>query len=671
VEKLNWPLLIVLAIIVNVIANLAQGVLGIQGGYFGCIYSMGFASIPFSMPTLALVLPMLAYLTKFIGKTRLSVTTLATLYVVGLVSSFSIGNFNDQYYSWPVGSSSRVWRAIPAVRDVMKTLWWVPPEAAVATTWGKGGPVDWAAWFPAMLYVCLFHWLIFLMTSPMMIILRRRWIEVERVPYPFAMAIWEGIRNIHGFPEVKHRRMPFLIGLLVSFLVYLQIMFTNLLPWWPDVIGWRLFGPSPNGCVDTICAAPLKPLGSALIGFARVNAQPINYAIAYLVPLDILFTMWFFWLFIIIPLSQVALYFGYYTGWESLSGGCREEGWVGASVSPTWGAPLYWNWMCVTGGMLAMVIMMLWHARDYLREVFGAALGRVTLKDVEAKEPMSYRSAFIMLVVGCIAWIAFLASLQIGPVLGAIVFIMGGIIYPLAEAYGRGLTGAAVAQERNLWPSWVYHLAQPGGQFPGYTAGHCMGMIILHRGVNTAGAGLNTWSTVTMDSFRLANLSGVSPRTVYKLVALTLLMAYPITVIFRVWWPHYLGARFPNCLSGWECAHLGEGPWGRYPPIAELVRPITLGFIIVVLLSLLRARFIWWPLHPMGFLLSGCARETWTGAWTNFLGAWIVKFLTLRIGGSKAYEEYGVPAAAGVLAGFVLAAIIGVIVGLIRWFIPF
>ncbi|MBS7618541.1 hypothetical protein KEJ25_08110 [Candidatus Bathyarchaeota archaeon] len=132
-EKVNWPILIVLAIIVNIVANLAQGVLGIQGGYFGCIYSMGIASIPFTMPTLALILPMLAFLTKFTGK-KLTPTTLAALYVMGLVSSLSIGNFNDAYYSWPVGSSSRVWRAIPEVRNVMSTLWWVPPEAAVAPT---------------------------------------------------------------------------------------------------------------------------------------------------------------------------------------------------------------------------------------------------------------------------------------------------------------------------------------------------------------------------------------------------------------------------------------------------------------------------------------------------------------------------------------------------------
>jgi hypothetical protein len=671
VEKLNWPLLIVLAIIVNVIANLAQGVLGIQGGYFGCIYSMGIASIPFTMPTLALILPMLAYLTKFAGK-KLTPTTLAALYVMGLVSSLSIGNFNDAYYSWPVGSSSRVWRAIPEVRDVMKTLWWVPPEAAVVPTWGRGGPVDWAAWFPAMLYVFLFHFIILIYSSAEMAILRRRWIEIEKVPFPFAIAIWESVRNIHGFEEVKRRKLPFIVGLLIGLIIYIQIMFTTLLPWWPDVIGWRALGPSPNGCVVIASWAnpTLWAIGSQLVAFMRVNVQPINWAIAYLVPLDVLFTAWFLWVVFII-LAQAAYVMGYYTGALDYSGCCRVL--IGPyTISPNWGPPIYWSYMCVTGGMVAFIVMMLWYARDYLREVLNAALGRPspTIREVEAKEPVNYRTAFLILVVGLILWIAFLASLQIDAILITLLFIFGGFVFPLAEAYARGLTGAAYAQERSKWASWAAHLIW--SRHPGtYTAGWCNAFIIYHRGINTASAGLNTWSEVTMHSFRVADLSGVHPKSIYKMVFVFFVIAYAITLPFRVWWPHYLGARFPNCLSGWDCAYLGEGSYNTMPPANELWIPVITGFIVTVLLYFLRMRFVWWPLHPMGFLISGAAREVWTGAWTSFLGAWALKFITLRIGGSKAYEEYGIPTAAGVLAGFVLAAIIGVIVGLIRWFIPF
>jgi hypothetical protein len=169
----------------------------------------------------------------------------------------------------------------------------------------------------------------------------------------------------------------------------------------------------------------------------------------------------------------------------------------------------------------------------------------------------------------------------------------------------------------------------------------------------------------------VADLSGVHPKTIYKMVFVFFIIAYAITLPFRVWWPHYLGARFPNCWTGWECASLGEGQYNTVPPANELWIPVISGFIVTMSLYLLRMRFAWWPLHPLGFLLTCPQTAVWTGSWTNFLVAWIAKWLTLKIGGSKAYEEYGIPVAAGILAGFVLAAIMGVIAGLIRWFVPF
>jgi hypothetical protein len=45
--------------------------------------------------------------------------------------------------------------------------------------------------------------------------------------------------------------------------------------------------------------------------------------------------------------------------------------------------------------------------------------------------------------------------------------------------------------------------------------------------------------------------------------------------------------------------------------------------------------------------------------------------LTLRIGGSKAYEEYGAPMAGGYMAGHMLALIPGIILQRVRFFYPF
>jgi len=57
--------------------------------------------------------------------------------------------------------------------------------------------------------------------------------------------------------------------------------------------------------------------------------------------------------------------------------------------------------------------------------------------------------------------------------------------------------------------------------------------------------------------------------------------------------------------------------------------------------------------------------------WLPALIAWILKYLTLRIGGSKLYEEYGIPVAAGFAIVFVSISFIGGIIGIYRWFFPF
>jgi len=99
---------------------------------------------------------------------------------------------------------------------------------------------------------------------------------------------------------------------------------------------------------------------------------------------------------------------------------------------------------------------------------------------------------------------------------------------------------------------------------------------------------------------------------------------------------------------------------------------LVAGFIIVTLLSWLHARFIWFPFEPMGFLLGFASYPAIrTGYWFSFFVAWVTKTLTLRIGGSKAYEEVGMPVAGGMLAGTMAVVFFGGILGIYRTFFPF
>jgi hypothetical protein len=95
------------------------------------------------------------------------------------------------------------------------------------------------------------------------------------------------------------------------------------------------------------------------------------------------------------------------------------------------------------------------------------------------------------------------------------------------------------------------------------------------------------------------------------------------------------------------------------------------GFLIVVVLEFLHARFIWFPFNSIGFIIGTSALSVLYGYWGSFLIAWILKTITLRVGGSKIYENVGVPIAGGFVVGYMIAVIFGGTMGVLRFFVPY
>jgi hypothetical protein len=55
-------------------------------------------------------------------------------------------------------------------------------------------------------------------------------------------------------------------------------------------------------------------------------------------------------------------------------------------------------------------------------------------------------------------------------------------------------------------------------------------------------------------------------------------------------------------------------------------------------LLFLRQRFLWWPLHPLGFPISMTYTIVYYG-WLSILLAWAFKAVILRYGGVRAYRR--------------------------------
>uniref|UniRef100_UPI003750F0EB DUF6784 domain-containing protein n=1 Tax=Armatimonas sp. TaxID=1872638 RepID=UPI003750F0EB len=91
----------------------------------------------------------------------------------------------------------------------------------------------------------------------------------------------------------------------------------------------------------------------------------------------------------------------------------------------------------------------------------------------------------------------------------------------------------------------------------------------------------------------------------------------------------------------------------RNPTAPDLrgLAAIGFGFAFTGGMMFLRARFLSWPLHPVGYAMANT--NTMTSTWLPFLIAWLLKILVLRYGGADTYKKFA-PFFLGLIAGDLL-----------------
>jgi hypothetical protein len=459
----------------------------------------------------------------------------------------------------------------------------------------------------------------------------------------------------------------------IGFLFELQVFLTYLFPWWPDLFAWRtgLTGEttSAQGCV---CIAKGDPLGSILVHWGGYTKNLLPFAIYYLAPLAITFTVTIITLFTFIA-DQIAFAMGYYTGIFQMGGSCRISGSAGITTSYGCGPPFYWAFTSNIGGMLAIAVMIIFSSRKYLVETIRAARGDKSLA-IEANEAFSYRTIYILLGASFVLVLAFLLSAGLSMGSAFMVLIVGGMTNTLAGTYILGLSGCAVMQERATGASaWPLHVIWPTSPNT-YSTDWLMSNFFIQSGANHMTHGLQTGAYVTIQGLSLGSMTKVGARSLFLLIGVMTLIAVPIANMTRVWIVNLLGTGRVPIWGGCSVSDWCFGSFETYnsaPAMTTLFGTGVAGFLIVMVLFILHARFVWWPIHPVGFLLATAISPMWMREWDAFMGAWIFKTITLRIGGSKAYSNYGVPIAAGIIGGIVLASFVAYLIGIVKFFVPF
>jgi len=655
-ESKHWILIPLLSLALSIIGTIDMALCNITSLGLMCHFTWGIFARTTALPIAPVFLLLLMYPLKRAHK--ISTPTLVSVYIIGLVMSYY--GFQDMvtFALHPVAHVMPLLYSPEPLRAIMESWWWMPPYDVVREIIPGGVPVNWAAWTPTILFWTLYMYTFMFFTSSLMLLLRRRWIDIERVPFPHVLATYGTVEFIQAEKTDKRDIRPYILGFIVGFAIEVQILLTYLFPWWPDVFGYKI-NTTAVGCV---CLPATDPLMQSIVHWGRFTKDPLAHAILYLAPLDILFSFTFFTVLMIV-LDQAAYVLGYHTGILTTGGGCRAI----YDQALYWTPPFYWAYISM-GGIVAIALMVMWHSRTYIADTFKAAIqGRPSNGEV-----FSYRTIYLLILVSAIFMMTYQYFSGVTIAI-ALVGLLVTFLHSITDTYALGIAGCPFVHEKAVWMSWPLRIIWPTPP-SGYSSEWFMAHAFIVCGWNVVPNGPVNGAHTTMSVLKMGQLTKVNIRSSFLLLVISSLVAIPVMLCTRVWIYYLLGTSRVTVWGTCSMEYMWDSSIERYAfggPADTVFSVMFVGGLITVILSLLRARFIWWPLHPLGFAMAPAVGIAWWGSWNAFVFAWVAKWITLKIGGSRLYENYGVPFVAGFLAGLALVNVMAHPIGVVRFFIPF
>jgi hypothetical protein len=483
-----------------------------------------------------------------------------------------------------------------------------PNPQAVADWYYEGMPAGasppWLAWVPPLLNWGALIALVVFAYLCLTVILRRQWADHEKISFPLAQLPLEIARD-----EERHTffRNPLMwLGVILPVAVYAVKAIHQAQPSVPDItMTWDLgtFNLTPPWDAAAYCT--YFNLSFAAVGFF------------FLLPADMLFSIWFFFVLSRLQMVVAAAY---------------DMPTPGMSVFPL---PVFLAYQTI-GAYVVLVGYLLFMARSHLRTIWEAAMGREKVDD--SQEFLSYPVA-VWGLLGSIAasalwlWIA-------GMSLWLAVLEMVISLLVIAVVMARATAEAGLLMtETTFLPSDLYRMVAPL---------HTLGPTNLtllafvdhvlprdQRGLMLTGM---------LDATRLAEATPVRRRDFAGTLLLGIFIAIVVAVGLNIYLPYHMGALRMNAEMEQEHSRMMLLYYAPYlqpgamePPGASLQMwpSFIVGVLITVALTRLRAALFWWPLHPLGYALSG----SWGTIefWFPCLMAWVLKALTMRYGGMKLF----------------------------------
>jgi len=506
--------------------------------------------------------------------------------------------------------------------------WMAPSDPRIVTGlfegWGLGIP--WGSWLVPLLAWSAFTIATYVLMLCIVTVFRKQWIDRERLLFPLVEVPLEMTD-----PAPRKRllndffRNPIVwIGIFLGFAPH---FYNGLHGYYPSI-------PEADIFVIGGRAVPTGPWGRpwSAIGTLRFQIAPLIIGLSFLLTREVSFSLWaFYWL------GRL----------ETVLGTALGVNGIGiAAGGDTFPFPGHQT----AGAYLALAGVSIWIAREPLKRVFMRGLKLQKHPDEEG-EPISYRVA----VWGGLLSFAFMviwASYSGMPVLVSVPLLL--------IAFGYLLAMTRLTSEGGM--PWMYE--------PGWRAHDIIRALVPYRSLSVA-----NWSSVAMmtiftydmrvspmprimQSLKLSDDTETGNRAITWSIIIGTIVAIPIS-----YWA-VLNAGYTHggvAINTYRFVSLARAPGQFMERLAAnpLKSPDWLSFALLgygagklLLLSLMRVNYLWWPLHPVGYAMSYIvyvARE-----WLSIMIGWAAQTALLRYGGHGAFRKYR-PLFLGLILGAMLA----------------
>lgn len=431
------------------------------------------------------------------------------------------------------------------------------------------------------------------------VLFRKQWTEEAKLSFPVVQLPLEICREDTGL----YRNPSLWIGFGLAFLVDLMRGLHVLYPQVPDLWGER--------AAHDLGTMVREPPWNA-IGWTPLNVMPFAVGLAFLMPQDVAFSSWFFYiLWKFVRIITVA------AGW----GDIPRAPWIDEQSF---------------GAYVALAVFCLYASRRHLRNAVRLALGRRPKRNRaisddfdDSREPLPYAWALYGAIAGTVFLVVWCLAAGMTPFF-AIAFIVGYLLISVAVARIRAELGSPVHDLHKIGPEVI--LVESLGP-PRVGKGN---LILFSYFWSLTRAHRSHPMPHQLEAMKLAAQTRTSQRGLTGALMIATVLGIFLGWAFLLEMGHrYGGDRIR--WKGYEAFTRLES-WLRRGPEPNLytIGTTLIGFAFTTFLAAMRARFAWWPFHPAGFAVSG----SWSMALfaPSIFTAWLLKAILLRYKGMTSYR---------------------------------